>query len=235
MSITIELIYDRDCPNVAGTRANLLRGLAEARVPARWTEWERSSREAPAHASQYGSPTVLINSIDVAGQQPAMSDCCRLYEANGGYAGAPPVEIIVSALRREAFRHQGWRRNLLLLPGLSVSLLPKLACPACWPAYTALLTSVGLGFLLNSAYLLALTVAFLGFAVAALMYRASTRNGYGPGLLGALAVVAVAIGKFGWESGGATYGGLAALFAASLWNSWPRSAGCARCFINKSI
>lgn len=224
MSLTIELIYDRDCPNVARARVNLLKAFSEAGVQPRWTEWDTSSREAPAHVSRYGSPTVLVNSIDVAGHRSAMSDCCRLYEVNGGYAGAPPVEIIVSALRREAFRSHGWRRNLLMLPGLGVSLLPKLACPACWPAYAALLTSLGLGFLLHSAYLLPLTLALLGIAVAALAYRASTRNGYGPSLLGSTAALVVLLGKFSWESGVATYGGLAALFAASVWNSWPRSA-----------
>ena len=234
MSITIELIYDHDCPNVAGTRTNLLKALAEERVQPQWTEWDRSTPGAPTHVSRYGSPTVLINSVDVAGQHPAMSACCRLYAMNGGYAGAPPVEIIVSALRREGFHRQGWRRNLLMLPGLSVSLLPKLACPACWPAYAALLTSLGLGFLLKSAYLLPLTIAFLCAAVAALAYRASARNGYGPSLLGAMAAVAVVLGKFGWESGMATYG-LVALFAASFWNNWPRSAGCPRCLTNKSI
>ena len=33
------------------------------------------------------------------------------------------------------------KQGLLSLPGVGVSLLPKLMCPACWPAYAAVLSS----------------------------------------------------------------------------------------------
>ena len=49
MSLTVELVYDKDCPHVAATRANLLRAFEAAGVPAMWTEWEQSSPEAPGH------------------------------------------------------------------------------------------------------------------------------------------------------------------------------------------
>jgi glutaredoxin len=49
-----------------------------------------------------------------------------------------------------------WRQSLLALPSVGVSILPKLACPACWPAYAGLLTSTGLGFLISAVYLLPL-------------------------------------------------------------------------------
>jgi hypothetical protein len=65
-----------------------------------------------------------------------------------------------------------------------VSLLSKVACPLCWPAYAGLLGSVGLGFLLSSTYLLPLTAAFLVIAIAALGYGARERAGYGPLTLG---------------------------------------------------
>ena len=28
-----------------------------------------------------------------------------------------------------------WKQNLLAAPGIGLSLLPKIACPVCWPAY----------------------------------------------------------------------------------------------------
>jgi mercuric ion transport protein len=40
-----------------------------------------------------------------------------------------------------------WRRTVAILPGIGVSLMPKLICPLCWPAYAGLLSAVGLGFL----------------------------------------------------------------------------------------
>jgi hypothetical protein len=54
-----------------------------------------------------------------------------------------------------------WKQNLLAVPGIGLSLLPKVACPACWPAYAGLLSSLGLGFLVSTAYLLPMTAAFL--------------------------------------------------------------------------
>ena len=53
------------------------------------------------------------------------------------------------------------KRTLVALPGVGVSLLPKLMCPACWPAYAGIVSALGLGFLVSTKYLLLLTAAFL--------------------------------------------------------------------------
>ncbi len=109
-------------------------------------------------------------------------------------------------------------------------MLPKLACPACWPAYAGLLSSVGLGFLISTAYLLPLTAAFLFLAVAALVFRANKRRGYGPFVLGLVAGSAVLLGKFAWESKLTMYSALGLLVVASLWNAWPlRDSEAATC------
>lgn len=115
-----------------------------------------------------------------------------------------------------------WRQHLLAIPGVGVSLLPKLACPACWPAYAGLLSSVGLGFLISTVYLLPLTAAFLLLALMALAVRAGQRRGYGPFLLGLAGIVGVLLGKFVWESNPTTHGAVGLLIVASLWNAWPR-------------
>ena len=99
MSLTVELVYDKDCPHVAATRANLLRAFEEAGVPAKWTEWEQSSSDTPAHLRGFGSPTVLVEGHDVAGAQPVeWLACCRLYETEDGRGGVPPVGLIAGAL-----------------------------------------------------------------------------------------------------------------------------------------
>jgi hypothetical protein len=96
----VELIYDADCPNVAETRANLLRALTTAQVEAKCTEWERSSPSSPAYAAGFGSPTVLVEGLDVAGENPTpYISCCRFYAFEGRYSGAPSVELILSYLR----------------------------------------------------------------------------------------------------------------------------------------
>ena len=117
-----------------------------------------------------------------------------------------------------------WKQGVLALPGVAVSLLPKLVCPMCWPAYAGLLSSVGLGFLISAAYLLPFTAGFLALALAAMGFRANSRHGYGPFLLGVVATVGVLLGKFRWESKATMYGAVGLLVLASLWNTWPRRA-----------
>ncbi len=127
-----------------------------------------------------------------------------------------------------------WKQGVLALPGVAVSLLPKLVCPMCWPAYAGLLSSVGLGFLISAAYLLPFTAGFLALALAAMGFRANSRHGYGPFLLGVVATVGVLLGTFWWKSKATMYGAVGLLVLASLWNTWPRratskEASCADC------
>jgi mercuric ion transport protein len=121
------------------------------------------------------------------------------------------------------------KRSLVALAGVGVSLLPKLACPMCWPAYAGLLSSIGLGFLLSAAYLLPLTVGFLALALAAMAFRARTRRGYGPLLLGLVAATGVLTGKFVWEGDAIMYGAVGLLVTASLWNLSPHRVTDSTC------
>ena len=120
-----------------------------------------------------------------------------------------------------------WKQNLLAAPGIGLALLPKIACPACWPAYAGLLSSIGLGFLVpNLTYLLSLTVAFLLIAVGSLAFRARRRRGYRPFALGILAASFILVGKFSLASNPVLYVGLGLLILASVWNSWPIASRC---------
>lgn len=115
-----------------------------------------------------------------------------------------------------------WRRSLAPLPAVGAALLPKLTCPACWPAYAGGLGALGLGFVNYSAYLFPLTALFLAVAVASLGWRAKKRRGYAPLVLGIVAAGIVIAGKFVLNYEPAMYGGILLLVGASLWNSWPR-------------
>src|SRR5215469_6601409 len=92
------------------------------------------------------------------------------------------------------------KQSLIAIPGVGVSLLPKLACPLCWPAYAGLLSSIGLGFLISTKYLLPLTAAFLILALGALALRARKRQGYGPFAIGVVASLLLVVSKLEWES-----------------------------------
>jgi hypothetical protein len=117
-------------------------------------------------------------------------------------------------------RRQGW----LTVPGIGVALLPKLACPLCWPIYSGIVSSVGLGLLVSTRYLLHLTVALLILTAGVLAYHAKQRRRYGPFLLGIAGAAAVLIGKFHLESNPVTFTGIVVVVVASAWNLWPLPA-----------
>lgn len=230
--MTVELIYDADCPNIAEARACLLQAFAHLELPARWQEWSRQDPESPDHARRFGSPTVLVNGQDVAGTAPGDgAHRCRIYRtADGKLLGVPAVEDITRALTAatysqgpQALRPSG-RRALLALPASILTLIPIGTCPACWPAYGALLSSLGLTFLFNATYLLPLTVLCLAAALFGLGYRARSRRGFAPLVLGVVASLLLVASKFLVPWAPATYAAAALLLGASLWNAWPRRA-----------
>jgi hypothetical protein len=229
---TVELIYDPDCPNVEGARTKLQRAFHQTGLLPQWQEWDRTSPHSPVYVRGYGSPTILVNGQDVASLHSAnQGDCCRIYAEDGGrLAGVPPTKTIVSALRKartgEKTRspERGRLNSLAVFPATGAALIPGLTCPACWPAYAAILGSLGLGFVNYTPYLLPTTIGFLGLALASLGYRARDRRGYGPLLLGSLAASLVVVGKFLVASAVALYAGVALLVTASLWNLRPRRA-----------
>lgn len=239
---TVELIYDASCPNVKEARSRLIRAFVRTGVSARWREWERHSPDSPDYVRGYGSPTILINGRDV---QDAMSsveaDSCRIYwDESGTLQSAPPVELIATALSRTSqsvlsddammvTRGGRWQGMLAALPAIGTALLPKLACPVCWPAYTALLGVIGLGFMDYTPYLLPITAIFL-LAVLALLWSQCRRNGHFlPFFIGAAASLAMLIGKFVLVQDAWTYGGAGLLFAAALLPSRRRSAAAVSC------
>jgi hypothetical protein len=223
---SLELVYDADCPNVDDTRARIRAALHAAGLREHWKEWDCADPAAPTHVRAWGSPTVLVDGRDVAGMLPAQAATCRLYiNGQGRNQGVPPTEMIVAALtsataQRRTAQH-GFRLTAVL-PAIGVAALPKLTCPACWPAYAGLMSALGFGFIDYTPYLMPLMLGFLAVTLATLAWRAGARRGYGPLWLGLASSGIVLTGKFVFDSEGAIWAGIALLVAASLWNSWPR-------------
>jgi hypothetical protein len=225
---TIEFLYDRDCPNVTDTRAALRAALEATGMPLYWQEWERSDPTAPAHARRYGSPTILVDGMDIAGECPSDEPSCRIYAPEPGRnRGVPSVEMIMNALkpRLSANSENIARRGagvLAFLPAAGAALLPKLTCPACWPAYAAVLSSLGVGFVDYTPLLFPATAVFLVLTLALIAWR--PRRGVSPLLLGVIASAVVLLGKFAFDSEATVYTGIALLAGASAWNAWPRKS-----------
>jgi hypothetical protein len=235
---SVELIYDSDCPNVAAARERLLRAFDLAKLAPDWREWERSDADSPLHVRRHGSPTILVDGKDVGGiLEGGGEGCCRVYPDEAGVLRPAPSERqIADALNRaagpEPVKAGGrWIGFGTLLPAVAAALLPKLTCPACWPAYAALLGALGIGFVNYTPYLLPATGLFVAFALGVLAYGAKARRGYGPLWLGMAGGVGILVGKFWFESDPALFAGIGLLAGASLWNAWPRGPGgaCAAC------
>ncbi len=229
-SKTVELIYDQTCPNVPLMREQLLRVFADTGLPAQWQEWERGDPKAPAHVRLYGSPTLLVNGHDIVGADPAENaTSCRLYrDTNGAIVKIPPAEVIAVALRSMTTSsgkaptppgRTGIAATFSTAPAVIAALLPNITCPACWPVYAGLLSTVGIEFSKYTEWLLPATATFLAIAVGAQLWQASRHRNWTtlvPGILGAVLVMS---GRFVFPSTAALYGGLGLLVCGSLWNT----------------
>ena len=97
----VELIYDAECPNVPEAREQLVRAFEILDLSPQWKEWSSEDPEIPAHARNYGSPTILVAGQDVSGVGKLDGTAgCRVYASSEGLRGVPTVEAIVSVLRR---------------------------------------------------------------------------------------------------------------------------------------
>lgn len=230
--LNVEFIFDKDCPNVKSTRANLMKAFSNTNLNARWKEWDRNSDKAPVYAKKHGSPTILINGVDIMGVEPESgANCCRVYEGSG----VPSVELVSSKLMEAANSFPSENSKLFgflgtasIGPGLGAAFLAKAACPLCYPAIAGFLSSVGLGFLFKGAYFYVLVALFLGITLFGLGFRAKSRRGYGPLYLGVFGAV-IAIVFHYLKNDYVFYIGIGVLVVASIWNLVPLKKQCDAC------
>jgi hypothetical protein len=103
-SLRIDLIYDRDCPNIERARVMIREALAQLGSETTWAEWDRDDIGTPRDLRRYGSPTVLVNGRDVGcdENEDTRSDAnsCRVYmDSCGCICGAPSSALIIRAIR----------------------------------------------------------------------------------------------------------------------------------------
>lgn len=95
----VELLHIVDCPNtviaVENARAALdALGLADVPV-----ELVTIHSEAEAANTRFGgSPTILVDGVDLFPTTPVRSLACRVYATESGYAGAPTVKQLRTAI-----------------------------------------------------------------------------------------------------------------------------------------
>lgn len=120
---------------------------------------------------------------------------------------------------------RSWGSVLVAVPAVGAGFVPVGVCPVCMAATAGIFSALGLGFLLETRYLLPLMTAFLVVALWALAYKADLRRGLGPLLLGLISAAAIFTGKFALSSDTVLYVGLTGLGFAAVWNAWPVKQG----------
>ena len=105
MAPFVDLIVDRDCPNVEAARSLLTRALCAVGLAPEWREWFRDAATTPRALRGFGSPTILIKGVDVTGalhesRGDALANSCRIYNDAGVPRGVPSVDLVVRALTK---------------------------------------------------------------------------------------------------------------------------------------
>lgn len=98
MVLLVQLLYFPDCPNVEATRRTLAQAMSTIKDAPIVAELDVTAPSTPPHLRGWGSPTVLIDGVDIAGGHPSES-CCRLYPTSEE-RGAPSLALIEAALLR---------------------------------------------------------------------------------------------------------------------------------------
>jgi hypothetical protein len=97
-------------------------------------------------------------------------------------------------------------------------LLPSATCPLCLAAYAGILSSLGLGFLMNDQVQKPLILVFLGITLASVAFSAKQHRRFGPLLLVLSGAVAIVAARIVWNIPWVVYLGVAFLVAGAGWN-----------------
>lgn len=222
MMIKIELIYDADCPNADKARANIKKALLNLPITNKWTEWERTQKSAPIYVQHYGSPTILIDGSPIGkdGVNEEGNSCSIYLDEHGVMSRIPSVNQIRKVIQEGILKRKTQSTiGIISSSGASVlALIPAISCPLCWPAYTALLSALGVGFFNYSPYLISILIALIGF-VSFFMWRDyRSHNRILPFFLALIGGTLVIIAKIIYPNDTLIYTGIASLIIASIVN-----------------
>ena len=96
----VELLHIVDCPNTAVAEEHARAALDSLGLTDVPVELVTIHSEAEAANTRFGgSPTILVDGVDLFPTAPVRSLACRVYATRNGFAGAPTQEQIEVALR----------------------------------------------------------------------------------------------------------------------------------------
>lgn len=148
---------------------------------------------------------------DEAPRAPSGEGCARCAsETDGAPTGGDASPV----------RRRGILRALATAPAAVLALLPSFSCPACLAAYTGVLSSLGLSFMLNERVLAPLIVVFLLLGIVSVGRARRSHGNRGPIAVTLAASALIVVGRLIWHVPPVLYLGAGLLIAATLWNLW---------------
>ena len=103
----VQLLFFEGCPHVDAARRALREGLDSTGLGDVVVEQiDVDAASTPVELRDWGSPTILIDGVDVAGERGPSGRSCRLY-GKGGQPGFPSKRLIEEQLRRAHGRTEG--------------------------------------------------------------------------------------------------------------------------------
>jgi hypothetical protein len=96
----VQLLFFEGCPHVDAARRALREGLDSTGLGDVVVEQiDVDAASTPVELRDWGSPTILIDGVDIAGERGPTGRSCRLY-GNARQARAPSKNLIEERLRR---------------------------------------------------------------------------------------------------------------------------------------
>ena len=94
----VQFLYFPDCPNHEAAREALRRCMAALEIPPDFEDIDVTAPDVPEELRSWGSPTILVNGVDVSGVTATQAgSSCRLY----GASGVPSDEQITLLLKTQ--------------------------------------------------------------------------------------------------------------------------------------
>ena len=93
----VQLLTFPGCPNASATRELLQRVIAAANAEVEVQEVNTAAPDTPEKLRGWGSPTILIDGVDIEGQEAPAGSSCRLYRDPSGYLRGVPAESTLKA------------------------------------------------------------------------------------------------------------------------------------------
>ncbi|MGE4107351.1 MAG: MerC family mercury resistance protein [Bacteriovoracia bacterium] len=219
----LKLLYFEGCPNAEGIRKILVNSGHE------FEEIRQDDLSSQDPLKQYSSPTLLKGNDLIFGTPTGAAGGCSLQ--------IPLAKELLAKIEKSRLDSPTKGTNLVTSSGSLGSILTVILCPVCKPAIALLLSSLGLGFVIQEAALQKILIVFLSLMILGLLWSYwKIHKNFAPVLVGFLMAVGLYISRYMYFGDAINtvlmYGSIGGLVAVSIWNLFlKRPVSCETCVV----